>query len=76
MIVNYCYYKKILPILTNLYNTFHDDEPVIDNSQLKEGDTGHENVVKVVEIIIVRVEGGVVILIELLHSGVPVGESS
>lgn len=56
--------------------TFHDDEPVVDNSQLKESDTRHEDVIKVVEVIIVRVQGSVVILIELLHCGVPVHESS
>lgn len=62
-------------MLVWLFNTFHDDEPVVDDSQFKEGNPSHEDVVKVVEEIIVGVEGGVVILIELLHCGVPVDGS-
>ena len=56
---------------TKWYNTFHDDEPIIDNSQLKEGYASHEDIVKVVKEVIVRIEGGVVLLIELFHCGVP-----
>lgn len=52
---------------TKLPVTFHNDEPVVDDSQFKQCHTGHKDVVKVIEIIVVHVHSCVVILVELLY---------
>ena len=52
--------------------TLHDDEPIVNNSELKQGNTGHENVVKVIEIIVILVDGSIVRMIVLLHSAITV----